>query len=99
MASEGIALTVPVAGWLSHRQAGLLGLTWAALDAGTVQTRNTARSVPVDPGADPEVASEIAAERTRSTGGTVSLGPEFASKIAAERARQWLNERMTLLGG
>jgi integrase len=51
--------------WLRHRQADVLGLTWAALDAGAVETGKTRRTLPVDVGADPELASEIVAERAR----------------------------------
>ena len=60
-----VALAVLIAYWFSHRQADVLGLTWAALDAGAVETRKTGRTVPVDVSAYPELASEIATERTR----------------------------------
>ena len=60
-----MALAVLIAYWFSHRQADVLGLTWAALDAGAVETRKTGRTVPVDVSAYPELASEIATERTR----------------------------------
>jgi site-specific recombinase XerD len=60
-----VALSVSIAYWLSHRQADVLGLTWAALDAGAVESRKTGRTIPVDVGAYPELAVELAAERAR----------------------------------
>jgi site-specific recombinase XerD len=62
---DSIALAVSIAYWFGHRQADVLGLTWAALDAGAVETRKTGQTVPVDVNAYPELASEIAAERAR----------------------------------
>ena len=56
-----------LASWLSHRQPDVLNLTWTALEAGIVETRNTGRVLPVDVAAYPELAAPLAGARRSST--------------------------------
>lgn len=60
-----IGLAVLLAYWLGHRQSDVLALTWTVLDEGFRQTSKTGVRVPIVAAAYPELASALAAERTR----------------------------------
>lgn len=54
-----IGLATILAYWLGHRQADILSLTWAALDAGIVETSKTGRILPVDVSAYPKLEAVL----------------------------------------
>jgi integrase len=67
-----IGLAVLLAYWFGHRQADVLGLTWAALDAEDRETAKTGARVPMVVSAYPELAEVVQIERLRQEAGSKS---------------------------